>query len=295
MQRTTRTPDSGRESTRKSTDGSDASAAVGVDGPVAQLHQAVGNQTIQRQVTTASGSATGPGPTSFAERISGHVPTLEQPSSMSCWATATAMMLSWRHGASYSIEDAMRWLDSNSPTITYTVERGDTLWDIAETYYRDGTDYEKIQRATPRLSVGQSHIEPGWDLEIPEFWLTRFRNDVGLMDYHYDELLEVTGLVSEPKGTNWPIDKYRRLIRSYGPLWLTTDVDMDPGAGDIALHVRILTGIWGDGTPEGTTVRLVDPADGEAHEFTFEEFSAQFEEGMGLPSQTDQIQILHWP
>jgi nucleoid-associated protein YgaU len=51
---------------------------------------------------------------------------------------------------------------------THEVKRGDTLWDIAEEYYGDGSQYPKIQQATERLSPGQSHIEPGWELVIPD-------------------------------------------------------------------------------------------------------------------------------
>lgn len=45
--------------------------------------------------------------------VPGIVPLLAQPTSMTCWATVTTMMLSWRDGRSYTIEEAM---DTIGPT-----------------------------------------------------------------------------------------------------------------------------------------------------------------------------------
>lgn len=56
---------------------------------------------------------------------------------------------------------------TKEPPDTYTVQSGDTLWDIATAYYGDGTEYHRIQAATDRLDDDQTHIEPGWTLQIP--------------------------------------------------------------------------------------------------------------------------------
>jgi 5'-nucleotidase len=45
------------------------------------------------------------------------------------------------------------------PVVTYTVKRGDTLWDLARTFYGDGRKWRRIAQANPicnprRLQIG---------------------------------------------------------------------------------------------------------------------------------------------
>lgn len=58
------------------------------------------------------------------------------------------------------------------------------------------------------------------------------------------------GFVAEPPQT-YTVDGFRRLLEDYGPLWTAAAT---PGA-----HIRVVTGIHGDGTPEGTFVHINDP------------------------------------
>ena len=57
---------------------------------------------------------------------------------------------------------------TRDPPDTYTVREGDTLWDIAEAYYGDGSEWPKIYGANRDL-IGDNpdHIEPRWELDIP--------------------------------------------------------------------------------------------------------------------------------
>jgi hypothetical protein len=57
-----------------------------------------------------------PRPPRYNYTVPGPFNIIAQPSSMACWATVGAMMLSWRDSVSYTIEDAMsmcgaKWLD----------------------------------------------------------------------------------------------------------------------------------------------------------------------------------------
>jgi hypothetical protein len=64
-------------------------------------------------------------------------------------------------------------------------------------------------------------------------------------------LLErVWGLQTEP-GQSYSLDGFRRLLDTYGPLWTAGAV---PGA-----HIRVVAGMYGDGSPNGTMVVLYDP------------------------------------
>lgn len=51
-----------------------------------------------------------------------------------------------------------------------TVQRGDSLWNLAETYYGDGMQWHKIATANADLvgDKGQHLLEPGWQLTIPD-------------------------------------------------------------------------------------------------------------------------------
>ena len=62
-----------------------------------------------------------------------------------------------------------------SPTVspeakgrTYTVQRGDDLWTLAERFYGEGREWRRIAAANPSLLTGgPDHLETGWRLVIP--------------------------------------------------------------------------------------------------------------------------------
>ncbi len=51
---------------------------------------------------------------------------------------------------------------------SYTVQSGDTLWNIAETVYGDGSKYSKIFDANTDLLQQPDQIFPGQKLHIPD-------------------------------------------------------------------------------------------------------------------------------
>lgn len=51
---------------------------------------------------------------------------------------------------------------------TYTVEKGDTLWTIAKSYYGDGSKYQKIVEANQPMITNPDEIYPGQVLRIPQ-------------------------------------------------------------------------------------------------------------------------------
>lgn len=64
--------------------------------------------------------------------------------------------------------------------------------------------------------------------------------------------LHAWGLVEEEPQT-YTVDGLANLLDAYGPLWAAA------AAGEDA-HVRVITGMFGDGTPDGTFLMLNDPA-----------------------------------
>ena len=65
-----------------------------------------------------------------------------------------------------------------------------------------------------------------------------------------------------------------RLLRMHGPLWVLGD---DAIANNKVAHVRVVTGMHGDGTSDGTRVHFVDPADASSHHESFTAFANHME------------------
>ena len=49
----------------------------------------------------------------------------------------------------------------------YTVQKGDTLWKIAEKFYGNGSKYPEIVKANTPPVKNPDLIQPGWVLRIP--------------------------------------------------------------------------------------------------------------------------------
>lgn len=64
------------------------------------------------------------------------------------------------------------------------------------------------------------------------------------------KVFEVWGLAPEPAQT-YTVEGFRQLLEHWGPLWTAAAV---PGP-----HVRVVAGLEGDGTPDGTRVHILDP------------------------------------
>lgn len=72
----------------------------------------------------------------------------------------------------------------------------------------------------------------------------------GLEPHDVDGLAKAWGLVVEPSRA-YSVADLRALLERYGPLWM--------GEASPGLHVIVIAGMYGDGTPRGTFVRVADP------------------------------------
>jgi hypothetical protein len=77
------------------------------------------------------------------------------------------------------------------------------------------------------------------------------------------------GLTPEPAQT-YTVDGFRRLLERHGPLWVAGWM---PGA-----HIRVVTGVHGDGTPDGTHVHINDPWEAGMTGFRLPNAGAQYTE-----------------
>jgi N-acetylmuramoyl-L-alanine amidase len=105
----------------------------------------------------------------------------------------------------------------------------------------------------------------------------------GLEPADVDDLARVFDLVIEPART-YSVDELRRLLERVGPLWVGEAV---PG-----LHVVVVAGMAGDGTPDGTWVRIADPwpiGRGERYRISFRELATNLAVASGVVGATAQV------
>ncbi len=80
-------------------------------------------------------------------------------------------------------------------------------------------------------------------------------------------------MVSEPP-QDYSVTGWANLIKQYGPLWVTTN---EAPTGLFSVHARIVTALKGDGTVDGTSFTIVDPADGAVHTETVTQFVNKYD------------------
>lgn len=79
----------------------------------------------------------------------------------------------------------------------------------------------------------------------------------------------VWGMVAEA-AQNYTVEGFCDLLNTFGPLWVAS---AEPGP-----HVRVVTGIKSDGTPDGTTLFINDPWEAGMAEFRLPNAGAQYSE-----------------
>ncbi|MEM7309966.1 MAG: papain-like cysteine protease family protein [Planctomycetota bacterium] len=110
-------------------------------------------------------------------------------------------------------------------------------------------------------------------------------HEVGLEPRDVAELARTWGLVVEPPRT-YTVASLRELLSAHGPLWV--------GQADPDLHVIVVAGMHGDGSPAGTRVRINDPwpiGRGERYNVSFRELAQRFQAAKDLAGI--HAQVLH--
>ena len=115
---------------------------------------------------------------------------------------------------------------------------------------------------------------------------TMFDDDTGLPPAKVDDFATAMGFKIEPP-MSYTISGFRALIEDFGPVIVVGDEDLTP---TWALHARVARGIYGDGTPEGTFIRVNDPAGGRQYTESYTAFMKKYEEAAAIP----MVQIMHY-
>lgn len=108
-------------------------------------------------------------------------------------------------------------------------------------------------------------------------WLDKFTAKQGLRSSEKDAFVEAMHMTAEPPAS-YTLQRYIDLVKTYGPLWITTDAST--AAGQFSPHARLLKKITGTGTADGVGTYLYfnDPYDGSEIRESFSEFLSSFEQ-----------------
>ena len=82
-------------------------------------------------------------------------------------------------------------------------------------------------------------------------------------------MFDAWGLHPEPPQT-YTVDGFVQLLNDHGPLWVAS---AEPGP-----HIRVVTGVTGDGTPDGTILSINDPWQTGMTTFSLPNLGAQYTE-----------------
>ncbi|MBW2690698.1 MAG: hypothetical protein JRC99_12295, partial [Deltaproteobacteria bacterium] len=115
---------------------------------------------------------------------------------------------------------------------------------------------------------------------------TMFDANQGLPAADHEAFATACGMSGEPPMC-YTVSGLRGLIEDHGPIIAVADEA--PGAL-WAIHARVVRGIYGDGTVDGTFLRINDPAGGRQYTESFRAFSKKYEEVADAP----RLQIMHF-
>ncbi|MFW5774738.1 MAG: papain-like cysteine protease family protein [Chitinivibrionales bacterium] len=126
--------------------------------------------------------------------------------------------------------------------------------------------------------------------DIGDRWLRIYKDNTGLYPRDEAALIREAGLTAQ-RDINLGIQGWVDLLRHHGPVWVT--VDMAPGRRG-GMHARIITGIHGDGTANGTSLDIIDPEGGTQYQETLARFIPRFEAEIRETGRT-RFQFYYWP
>lgn len=117
-------------------------------------------------------------------------------------------------------------------------------------------------------------------------WLGYFDRNTGIPPSEGMRFERATGLTREPR-MNFSPQGWESLLRSHGLIWVSGTV---PGG----IHDRILEGIVGDETGDGTMMHIMDPDGGRRYTETLSTFIVGFEGQAAVEPFYDDYQVLHF-
>lgn len=115
---------------------------------------------------------------------------------------------------------------------------------------------------------------------------TMLDNNQSLQAADHEAFAAACGFKGEPP-MSYTIETIKSMLELNGPLIVITD---EAPGGAWAIHARIITGIYGDGSNANTFLRINDPAGGRQYTESFTAFAQKYEEVANAP----RLQVMHY-
>jgi hypothetical protein len=100
-----------------------------------------------------------------------------------------------------------------------------------------------------------------------------YLSNAGLSSLQKPAFLHALHLTAEPPAS-YTAEALEAKLRLWGPLWVTTQ---ETDGQQAFIHARLILGITGDGSSNGTTLFIADPADGQKHTESLGAFTSKME------------------
>ncbi|MBI4312436.1 MAG: hypothetical protein HY681_11735 [Chloroflexi bacterium] len=117
-------------------------------------------------------------------------------------------------------------------------------------------------------------------------WRALFDAGSGLPAAQHQQYAADCGMTVEAP-QSYTVEGVKALLEDYGPIVVITDEQPGP---NWAIHARVVIGIYGDGTHDGTFLKINDPNGGRSYDERFSSFAQKFEEVAGAP----RFQVMHF-
>lgn len=120
------------------------------------------------------------------------------------------------------------------------------------------------------------------------YWQQYYLKGLDPEDVH---MFRKWGLTKEEPQT-FTIQSFRNMIELHGPLWVAADAN---SAAGVDPHVRVISGIYGDGTVNGTYLVIQDPLGKQNHVESYATYVQAQEELVAdeLPKYAKPIYVAH--
>jgi len=127
-----------------------------------------------------------------------------------------------------------------------------------------------------------NNVDPTQVADDLAYWVQFFNEDVGGLEKDDRFPFQYYGMkVEDP--LCYTVEGMYNLLDDYGPLWVALDACYPD---DTCAHALVVTGMFGDGTPDGTILYINDPDDGSGsypnsgkqYNLTYSAFAAKLEQ-----------------
>ncbi|KAH0543416.1 hypothetical protein FGG08_002274 [Glutinoglossum americanum] len=167
------------------------------------------------------------------------------------------------------------------PTVPVVLQKPgtDTCWAAAATMLASWK--------VGKLLTPEAALQPAGDM-----YVTMWQNGVGLRASQKDDFIAAMNMTSEPPAS-YPPSQYVTWMKTFGPLWITTDAALGPS---FSPHAKILVQIDGDGNDNGsnTTLTWINPSNGNTTTQSFKDFLVSYEQMVTDNSGSLFTQIVHY-